>query len=258
MKVTVCELRNDPDFLDEDWKSLAAHVQTNGGDLVVLPEMPFYRWLPATTDVVPEEWVESVRVHADWLARLAELGANTIIATQPVIEGGQRFNEGIVWTRKSGKSKATHRKRYLPEESGFWEASWYSRGGGDFTSVEVQSARVGFMICTEMWFLAHAREYGKQGVHFLASPRATLAPSVDKWLAGGRAAAVVSGAFCLSSNFSGSAGRMGEWGGTGWIIEPQEGEVLGTTSRDDPFLTLELDPAVADAAKSTYPRYVLE
>ena len=51
---------------------------------------------------------------------------------------------------------------------------------------------------------------------------------------------------------------MGEWGGTGWIIEPQEGEVLGTTSRDDPFLTLELDPAVADAAKSTYPRYVLE
>ena len=115
---------------------------------------------------------------------------------------------------------------------------------------------MGFMICTEIWFLQHAREYGRRGVQLLACPRATLAASVGKWLAGGRVAAVVSGAYCLSSNFSGQAGQLGDWAGTGWIVEPEEGEVLGTTSREIPFLTLDLDLGVAAAAKQTYPRYV--
>jgi N-carbamoylputrescine amidase len=88
-------------------------------------------------------------------------------------------------------------------------------------------------------------------------PRATLAPSADKWLAGGRAAAVVSGAYCVSSNFTGpTAGDLDPWGGLGWIIEPEEGGVLATTSEDAPFRTIEIDRAVADAAKRTYPRYV--
>ncbi|MEO1368346.1 MAG: carbon-nitrogen hydrolase family protein, partial [Acidobacteriota bacterium] len=70
---------------------------------------------------------------------------------------------------------------------------------------------------------------------------------------------VVSGAYSLSSNFSGDAGgELGPWGGAGWIIEPEEGEVLGVTSADAPFLTLDIDLGVADLAKSTYPRYVEE
>jgi N-carbamoylputrescine amidase len=67
---------------------------------------------------------------------------------------------------------------------------------------------------------------------------------------------VVSGAYCLSSNFSGPAGHHGDWAGTGWIIEPEEGRVLGTTSCEVPFLTMDIDLDVAAAAKQTYPRYV--
>jgi N-carbamoylputrescine amidase len=102
----------------------------------------------------------------------------------------------------------------------------------------------------------HAREYARQDVHLLLCPRATLAPSVDKWIAGGRTAAVVSGAFCLSSNFGGDDGL--QWGGNGWIIEPEGGNILGLTSPENPFLTLEIDLGVAEAAKQTYPRYVLD
>ncbi len=119
-------------------------------------------------------------------------------------------------------------------------------------------AAIGFAICTEMWFLHRAREYSKLGLQLLACPRATLSPSTGKWLAGGRVAAVVSGAFCLSSNFSGNAGAAGPWGGTGWVVEPEEGEVLATTSAASPFATVEIDLAVADAAKHTYPRYVAD
>lgn len=82
--------------------------------------------------------------------------------------------------------------------------------------------------------------------------------SVDKWIAGGRAAAVISGAYCLSSNRGGIDQHGFEWAGTGWIIEPEEGDVLALTSLEHPFVTLDIDLTIAENAKRTYPRYVPE
>ena len=80
--------------------------------------------------------------------------------------------------------------------------------------------------------------------------------SVGKWIAGGRAAAVVSGAFCLSSNLNGPHTERMEFGGAGWVIEPEEGNVLGVTSQDKPLLTVEIDLEIAEKSKRSYPRYV--
>ena len=44
-------------------------------------------------------------------------------------------------------------------------------------------------------------------------------------------------------------------GGAGWITDPN-GVVLGVTSDDEPFITIDLDLTYAEASKSTYPRYV--
>jgi N-carbamoylputrescine amidase len=149
-----------------------------------------------------------------------------------------------------------HAKYYLPDEPGFWEASWYQRGDGDFSVADTSRARVGFLICTELWFSAHARDYAQRGAHVIVCPRATPASTAPKWLAGGQAAAVVSGAFCLSSNLAGTTGDGGDFAGVGWIIEPEEGKILGTTSADHPFLTIDVDREEAERAKTTYPRYV--
>ncbi len=261
MRVTVCEIRNDPQGLEADWAGLAEHVRDRASELVLLPEMPFHPWLAATPSVDADRWRAAAAAHDAWVGRLPELGAPVVVSTRPIVEQGSRYNEGYVWMNADGLVTPVHRKRYLPDEPGFWEATWYSRGDGAFTPVDVTGARIGFAICTEMWFTGHGRQYGKEGVQILASPRATLRPSVDKWIAGGRAAAVVSGAYCLSSNLSGAAGAsppgLGDWGGAGWIVEPEEGDVLGVTSADEPFLTLDIDLAVADRAKSTYPRYVV-
>jgi N-carbamoylputrescine amidase len=67
----------------------------------------------------------------------------------------------------------------------------------------------------------------------------------------------VSGAYSLSSNYRyGNKGNL-EWGRSGWIIEPEEGQeegqVLGVTSSNDSFLTLEIDLRVAQNAKHSYP-----
>jgi len=255
MKVTVCELRNDLDTLEKGWHALVDHVGSNASDLVLLPEMPFYPWLAQTDQVDPEAWDAAVRAHELWLPRLSELSAATVLGTRPINQQGKRLNEAYVWEAVSGY-QAAHVKYYLPDEHGFWEATWYQPGEREFLARESSQARLGFLICTELWFNVHAREYAKQGVHLLACPRATPASTVAKWVAGGQTAAVVSGAFCLSSNIGGVSGSGIKWGGSGWIIEPEEGRVLGVTSRERPFLTLDIDLAAAEAAKHTYPRYV--
>lgn len=255
MKVTVCELRNDLDTLKQDWQSLVAHVQSEGSELVLLPEMPFHPWLAQTRQVDPVLWKASVAAHDQWLHRLGELSPATVVSSRPVIRQGRRFNEGFIWDAGSGYG-AIHTKYYLPDEDGFWEASWYERGECEFSVGQRGKARIGFLICTELWFNVHAREYAKQGIHLLVCPRATPAGTVEKWIAGGRTAAVVSGAFCLSSNFGGVGPEGVRWGGNGWVIDPEEGEVLGVTSPEQPFLTVDVDLGIAEKAKHTYPRYV--
>jgi len=68
----------------------------------------------------------------------------------------------------------------------------------------------------------------------------------------------VSGAFCLSSNLSGQNQQGSHFAGTGWIIEPEEGQILGLTSSEQPFLTLDIDLEQAANAKNSYPRDVLD
>ncbi|NIR50857.1 carbon-nitrogen hydrolase family protein [candidate division KSB1 bacterium] len=257
MKVTVCELSDNPNQFEKDWQALVAHVKTEASELVLLPEMPFHPWVASTRNVDPAVWEAAVAAHDDWMARLSELAPATVLGSRPVHKNGKRLNEGFIWDSESGYRPA-HVKYYLPDEEGFWEASWYERGELDFTPVVTNPAKIGFMICTDLWFMEHARAYGQAGVHVLACPRATPLISADKWVAGGRVSAVTSGAFCLSSNRSGTGESGLRWAGQGWIIEPEEGDVLALTSREQPFATVDIDLSAAEQAKRTYPRYVRE
>lgn len=257
MRVTVCEIANDPQGLIRDWERLAMHVQTQSSELVVLPEMPFYPWLAFTRAVDRKAWDASVAAHDDWIQRFSELSAASVVATRPTTIRGRHYNEGFIWGREVG-CRAVHTKYFLPDEEGFWEASWYERGRREFAAVRIGGALVGFLICTELWFSEHARAYGKAGVHLLVCPRATPASTRGKWLSGGRSAAVVSGAYCLSSCFGGTDQNGMHWAGNGWIIEPEEGKILAVTSPDQPFITLDIDLHSAESAKQTYPRYVRE
>lgn len=256
IRVTVCELNTEADLFEADWECLVAHTRAEHSELVLLPEMPFAPWFAWTRDVDSDVWEAVVEAHAHWLTRLPELRARFVLGSRPVNHGGQRHNEGFVWDAIAGYQRA-HTKYYLPDEEGYWEATWYKRGDGVFTPIQVTDLRIGFQICTDLWFFEKARAYGRQGIQILANPRATEKATVDKWLAAGRAAAVTSGAFCLSSNHINPTGRKADLGGQGWIVDP-DGKVLALTSREQPFVTLMIDLAEADDAKQTYPRYVLE
>lgn len=251
MKVTVCEL---PDSLTEQvWRNLVNHVEAEGSDLLLLPELPFFPWMMAEAPVDPQTWRQAVRAHDRWMEYFAELDPISIAGTRPIVEDGMRYNEGFIWDPDNGY-KGIHRKAFLPDENGWREATWYERAEPNFQVIDHQGTRIGFLICTEMWYSQFAQEYARQGIHLLLSPRATSLSSVKKWVFGGQTAALVSGAYCLASNRTGLSGRI-EWGSHGWIIDP-EGEVLGLTSAETPFITREVDLKIAEAAKKEYPRYI--
>ena len=255
MRVTVCEMPDDPVQFERQWAKLGAHVRRQSSDLVVLPEMPFFNWVCSAPNFDHERWGRAVNAHRAWKKRLHELGAPAVIGSAPANSGGRRVNEGFVWTRKGGV-RGVHLKNYLPLEPGFYEAAWYARGGRPFTPFEVEGWKAGLMLCTDMWSMANARQYGKQGVGLVAVPRATPERSVDKWIAGGKVVAVVAGAYCVSSNRGGSQGEL-RFAGRGWVFGP-DGEELGLTSKGKPFVTVTIDRAKARRAKETYPRYSLE
>lgn len=255
MKVTVCELPDATNELENDWRRLVEHLRQAESDLVLLPEMPFYPWFAQASDDSEQEWQKAVEAHDLWQKRLEELTPARVMGSRPVTINGQRLNEGFVWSSTDGYTPV-HHKYYLPDEKWFWEGSWYEQGADHFELCQVQDAEAGFLICTELWAMDRARDYGKKGAHLVVTPRATELATADKWLTGGRVAAISAGAFHLSSNRSGTD-KTGEFqfGGQGWISDP-DGRVLGKTTSEDPFITKEIDLAIAEKAKTTYPRYV--
>jgi N-carbamoylputrescine amidase len=255
MRVTVCELNDNPDMFARDWARLANHLGNERSDLLLLPEMPFGRWFAVSPAFDANVWARAVETHEEWIARLPELGVDTVLGTRPVDHGDRRHNEAFAWTSRNGYH-GVRTKALLPHEEGFWESHWYHAGDPIFEPVDAGAARIGFQICTEMWSMGHAQRYGKRGTNIVAIPRATSKNSVDKWIAGGRVAAIVSGSYSLSSNRSAPHEDL-DYGGGGWIITP-DGEVLAVTTNTDPFHTVEIDLAAADRAKETYPRYALE
>jgi len=251
LKATITQL--DATRLRSEWEALKKHVAGEGSDFLLLPEMCFAPWFCTAPERDDSVWKLAVSAHESWLERLPELDTSMVVGTAPRDEDGLRYNVAYLWTAEHG-IRWIHRKTYLPNDEGYWEANWYDRAPIDFQPVALRDLSIGTVICTEIWFMQHARDYGKRGLHLLLNPRSTPAYTNDKWLACGRTAAVVAGAFCLSSNHAGRADQM-DLGGAGWICDP-DGVVLATTSAEEPSVTLDLDLAKADKAKTTYPRYV--
>jgi len=253
MRVTVCQLADERDRFEDDWKALCAHVRTERSALVLLPELPFARWFPAARTFDARTWRRAVDDHRRWEAKVRQLGAPFVVATRPADREARRVNEAFLATPEY--TRPIHEKRYLPDEEGYWEASWYACGDGVFEPAYVNDALLGVQVCTELWMLDVSRQLGWRGADVIVAPRATPASSRERWIVGARAAAIVSGAFCVSSNRSGASTSGDAFAGEGWIVDP-DGEILALTSDAELFVTRDLYLDRAREAKRTYPRYV--
>jgi N-carbamoylputrescine amidase len=194
-----------------------------------------------------------VAAHDTWERRLSELMPAVPLGTRPVDFGALRYSAGFVWNEDEGITETIHVKSCLSNEDGFWETTWYQKAIPDFESATVREARVGMLIGLELWMPEGASTYGGDNVHLIAIPRvdrsvdeAECVASNEEWLAGGRTAALESGAYCASS----SRGGHGDSAfGNGWVMAP-DGRTLGRTSGDEPFVTVDVDLAQVQRTRS--------
>ena len=260
MKVTVCQIDPRGGEIDRFLDGLTAHIAEEESDFLLLPEMGFSDWLAGDRPGADADakWARAVADHERGIERLGALGAKAIVGTRPIVTPeGSRRNEAYLWTQNTPQAAGFHQKYYLPDEDDYYEASWYDRGAKRFDTARALGARVGVQICTELWFFEWARHYAKSRADILCVPRATPHGNVDKWIAGGQAAAVCAGAYCLSSNLWAAKGSGANLGGGSWIIDP-EGKLLARTDEATPFASAQVDLEWARASKATYPRYVAE
>ena len=257
MKVTVCELSNDPQLFEKEWDSLVEHCDINKSDLVLLPEMPFYPWIAHQKKVRKSLQLEAVKAHEEWLQRLDEFGDAIVAYSKPRIERDAFYNTAYLWSNQKGHQKVRS-KYFFPEEEGFYEDTWFDREPKSFQLIELNGLKIGFLLCTEIWFSQYARAYGLEGIDLLLCPRATGASSISQWIRCGQTSSVIGGCYCLSSNRSGIGEDSFQWGGTGWICQPMDGALMGTTSHETPFLTHDIDLKKSKKAKNEYPLYVRE
>src|SRR5580765_6210324 len=111
------------------------------------------------------------------MIKMEQLNAKHIVYSKPVIAGDKFFNTAFVYEKGNGHFKI-HTKSFFPEEPFFWEETWFDHEAVmNFELLEISAIKIGVLICTEMWFMEYARQYGKHGIDILLCPRATGMPS---------------------------------------------------------------------------------
>jgi len=209
MIVTVCELPDDRPAFEDCWARLGEHIKKAGGGIVVLPAMPYSRWF---ADAAP---VDAARWHDQWEQRLGELGAAVVLGSRPIDFGNEHYDEGFAW------------------DAEFGIRSIHARGSQEFMPLDVSGVSIGLVIGEESWLAEGPQPFAPGEVDMIAMPRCTRFAGLAQRLERARTVATQLGAYVLSSN------RSSPFEGQAWIIAP-DGNTLGTTTPQQPFLTLEV------------------
>jgi N-carbamoylputrescine amidase len=236
------------------WDRIRREVGACGADLLVTNEMPFGSWLPEMPEFdgsAAQEWVE---LHETALEALKTLQVSAIISSRPVMHAGKLANEAFALD--GGQYRYIHHKKFFPQEVGFYEESWFDRGDYGFETITVANLNVGVLLCTELFFNERARAYGKSGVDLIVCPRSS-GKSMHRWQAAGALAAIVSGAYLVSSNRHGRGVLGQEFGGVGFAFSP-DGLPIGETSAQETTHVASIDRSIAREQKHEYPCYVRE
>ena len=255
-RVAVCESPAELVPGSKRWRALVSAAKRSRADVLVLNEMPFGRWLASDEKRNDRLLAQSHKAHDKGMEALGALGVPIVVGSRARMNAGRSVNEGFLWTPETGV-QATHTKQFFPNEKGYYEARWYERGEIRFRMAEVRGLRIGFMICTDIWFQEWARHYGRKGAHLIVVPRSTPKDSLPRWKIGITSAAIVSGCYVASSNRAGRDSRGQVFGGHGWIVDPT-GKMLAETKPGRPIAVAKIDLSVTEAAKKEYPRYVDE
>lgn len=94
MRVTICELPQEPVAQAAAWDGLCRYVSRHGSDLVLLPEFAMVDAVWDAERFDAARWTKALAQADALLEQLPSLGAERVVGTRPTSEQGRRFNQG--------------------------------------------------------------------------------------------------------------------------------------------------------------------
>jgi len=148
----------------------------------VTNEMPFGEWLASSEQFDVKRAENSIRLHDEGLDAIRNLNARIVLSSRPVRTDGKLANEAFAL--HSGEYRFLHQKHYFPQESGFYEKSWFETKRTGFEVSRMEDLGVGVLLCTEIMFNERARELGRAGADLIVTPRAS-GMNIHRWMVAG-------------------------------------------------------------------------
>ncbi|MQX41794.1 carbon-nitrogen hydrolase family protein [Sinorhizobium meliloti] len=237
----------------EAWTQAIKALQSADQDILVTNEMPFGHWHPTRHKFNADRAREWANLHEKALDGLSRLPVRAVISSRPILSGSKLVNEAFALV--DGRYEFLHQKHYFPAENGWQEQAWFETERQGFEVKEIAGVTVGVLLCTELMFTEKARWLGKLGADLIAVPRAT-GTEHRMWRTAASMAAIVSGAYIVSSNRIGQQDAVSPRFGGGGIIVDSDGNETGMTTRESPAIRVDLDKTLSSVSKSRYPVYV--
>lgn len=236
---------------DPLWQQLKANLDPDAIDVLVTNELPFGDWIAAGERFDAAAAQRSIDDHERGMAALSSLGISWIISSRPVWCGERLSNEAVLI--HGGDLLPVRRKRYLPNETGWYEKTWFVASEDEFRLVDVNGLQVGILLSTEAMFTERARDFGDAGADLIAIPRSSGTSAI--WRTAAAMAAISSGSYVVSSNRSGGS-MFGTVFGGGALAYSPGGSLIGGTQDVGAVLTIPVDIERADRQKRRYPCYL--
>lgn len=248
--ITLAQVNSQLHDKEANLKRMASVVRSTKGKVVVFPELNLTGYLPRDDLFSLSEPADGPSVKA--VSRLARSTKKDIVFGAPIRDErvrGHIFNSCIL---ASGDGKVfRYDKMYLPNFGPFEERVFFS-GGGEAVVAQGMHARLGLMVCYDMFFPELAKLESLMGAQVLvnisASPT-TSRPSFQRVMP---ARAVENGVFLAYANMVGVHGSL-VFGGGSVIYGPRGDALVSAKELEEDVVEHEVDFADIEVARRFRP-----
>ncbi|OGL48012.1 MAG: hypothetical protein A3C43_08015 [Candidatus Schekmanbacteria bacterium RIFCSPHIGHO2_02_FULL_38_11] len=221
-----------------------------GAKIVCLQELFSTKYFPQFRNKNAFKLAETIPGKTtDVLSALAKDFRIVIIA--PIFEKDSKknyFNSAVV-INTDGKLLNTYRKVHIPQDSLFYEKTYFKPGNSGFKVYNTEYAKIGVLICYDQWFPEAARILALKGADIIFYPtaigwiRGYTSPDGDwhdAWEIIQRSHAIASGVHVASVNRVGTEGKLEFWGQS--FVCDSFGKVLKrASSKKEEVVVVEVD-----------------
>ena len=233
---------NDPGENARRGRALAEQAASQGGELLVFPEM----FTCGFSMPKAEGAAEANAVGCSFLREVAEtFGVYSVGSLPEIGEGGALFNTAYLY-RPDGTSVA-YRKIHLFSYGD--ETKWYSAGDATLT-VDIRGVRCSLFICYDLRFTLPFYKTADSTDLFVVMANWPT-PRREHWLTLLRARAIECQSYVAGVNRVGSGGGLG-YSGDSVLIGP-DGSLLGQLGPTEEVFTGDVQPNTVASWRETFP-----